>query len=78
MRVLHMVHVADDMQRYELIPVTCVQARREFLRVPGVRLQSTASSTDGYSMGSSSHDSPIDPASALLGNLVYLFHSILY
>ncbi|KAK7063141.1 hypothetical protein SK128_013304, partial [Halocaridina rubra] len=30
--------------------------RSDFLRVPGVRLQSTGSSSDGYSAGSSTHD----------------------
>ncbi|XP_037803621.1 flocculation protein FLO11-like [Penaeus monodon] len=42
--------------------------RSEFLRVPGVRLQSTGSSSDGYSASSSTHDLPAEINSvALLG-----------
>nr|XP_053627681.1 serine/arginine repetitive matrix protein 2-like [Cherax quadricarinatus] len=48
--------------------VTGHSVRSEFLSVPGVRLQSTGSSSDGYSAGSSTHDlSGEMTAMALLG-----------
>ncbi|KAG7168860.1 hypothetical protein Hamer_G011527 [Homarus americanus] len=58
----------SSFERDDSSQVTGHSVRSEFLSVPGVRLQSTGSSSDGYSAGSSSHDLPGEiTAMALLG-----------
>ncbi|XP_066940162.1 uncharacterized protein [Macrobrachium rosenbergii] len=50
----------SSFERDDVSQATAHSCRSEFLRVPGVRLQSTGSSSDGYSAGSSTHDLPSD------------------
>ncbi|XP_068236762.1 uncharacterized protein [Palaemon carinicauda] len=50
----------SSFERDDASQATAHSCRSEFLRVPGVRLQSTGSSSDGYSAGSSTHDLPSD------------------
>ncbi|XP_018019659.1 flocculation protein FLO11 [Hyalella azteca] len=57
------------MSSYEKEDASCssgYQVRSDFLRVPGLRLQST-SSTETYSANASSSDAPLDSPAALLG-----------
>ncbi|XP_071521119.1 uncharacterized protein [Panulirus ornatus] len=58
----------SSFERDDSSQITAQSVRSEFLSVPGVRLQSTGSSSDGYSAGSSTHDLPGEvSAMGLLG-----------
>ncbi|RXG71428.1 hypothetical protein Avbf_01225 [Armadillidium vulgare] len=56
-------------EREEAVQYATASGRQEYLRVPGVRLQSTCSSSDGCSLGSSSYDIPYDNTPLTLLNV---------